>query len=151
MGLFWKICSPNRATATGTDANDTGSPMSGRPTAAAEDRGALRRRSGRRFIGGSVVVSGERIAPGPPVGVSSLHEAAAYVAGFGETALHAALSRSDPRGMSPSTCPSCGRSPLGPRIHGAGSFHRGSSIYFRKQEGAFVAFSLESHRPLTIS
>jgi hypothetical protein len=70
--------------------------MSGRPTAAAEDRGALRRRSGRRFIGGSA----ERIAPGPPVGVSSLHEAAAYVAGFGETPLNAALSRSDPRGMS---------------------------------------------------
>jgi hypothetical protein len=52
--------------------------MSGRPTAAAEDRGALRRRSGRRFIGGSIVVSGERIAPRPsgrrefPSRVSSL-------------------------------------------------------------------------------
>jgi len=43
----------------------------------------LTKRSGRRFIGGSVVVSGERIAPGPPVGGSSLHEAATYVAGFG--------------------------------------------------------------------
>jgi hypothetical protein len=32
--------------------------------------------------------------------VSSLHEAAAYVAGFGETPLNAALSRSDPRDMS---------------------------------------------------
>jgi hypothetical protein len=56
----------------------------------------VRQRPKQRDTGGSVVVSGERIAPGAPVGVSSLHEAATYVAGFGETALHAALSRSDP-------------------------------------------------------
>ena len=118
--------------------------MSGRPRPAAEDRGALRRSRERRFIGGSVVVSGERIAPGPPVGVSPRHEAAAYVAGS-ETAQRSAGYVSFDVPVMRTVTTHSGR---GFRVQAR--FAGDGSHLPAKARGGFRGSSFESQRSLTV-